>query len=85
MSALPAHVPSAKEINMTIKKNWAVSTKRSVIVDVLADTSASIYRAHAYKPFRKFTTRSEARAFKASLKNPTHYCIINTATSNVVR
>lgn len=67
------------------KKMWAVSTKRSTMLANSADTKNSIYPVLAYKAFRKFTTRSAARNFKASLKNPQAYCIINTVNSTVVR
>lgn len=56
---------------------------KAVVVQL--DTTASRYPVESYKLFRKFPTRSAARAYKRTLKNPQHYAIINTRSALVVR
>ena len=68
---------------MTNQKNWGISLKKNVRVPFDVDTKASTYKALAYKTFRKFATRDEAREFKRSYGKPV--AIVNLATSTVVR
>lgn len=68
---------------MTNQKNWGISLKKNVRVPFDANTTASTYKALAFKVFRKFSTRDEAREFKRSYRSPVS--IINLQGSTVVR
>lgn len=68
---------------MTNQKNWGISLQKNVRIPFDVDTKSSTYKAIAFKVFRKFTTRDEARQFKRSYGKPVS--IINLQTANVVR
>lgn len=64
-------------------KRWAISKTKNIIVPVDVNTKNSTYSVIAYKPYRKFTTRSEAREFKSTLPYRTN--IVDTFNNVVVR
>lgn len=64
-------------------KNWGISLRSNVRTTWDADTKNSTYPAVAYKIFRKFATREQARLFKSVYDKKVS--IINLASSTVVR
>lgn len=68
---------------MTNQKNWGISLQKNVRIPFDADTKASRYTAIAFKAFRKFATRDEARQFKRSYNKPVS--IIDLSSATVVR
>lgn len=64
-------------------KRWAISKTKNVIVPLDVDTKNSTYPVIAFKPYRRFNTRAEARAFKSTLPYRTN--IVDIENSVVVR
>lgn len=63
--------------------NYAISQTKNVLVPVDANTSNGNYPVLSFKPFRKFHTREQARAFKRA--DHRSLSIINLKTMQVVR
>jgi hypothetical protein len=56
---------------------YGIINKSKIVLDTCTNTTNSIYTAKVTgKPFRKFTTREAARAYKQSLTTPTNYAIV---------
>lgn len=64
---------------------YGIANKQSIALDMDANTTNSRYGAVDFKVFRKFSTRKAARTYKQSLKNPSHYAIVQLNTSTIVR
>lgn len=66
------------------KNKYAISLRKNVKVATDANTSNGNYDVVAYKGFRTFETRADARSFKQGYRgNPV--VIINRTTSQAVR
>lgn len=63
---------------------FAISLAKNVRIPYEANTDKGNYPVLTYKPFRKFATRDQARAFKREYTG-SPVVIINTATQQVVR
>ena len=66
------------------KNKFAVSLAKNVRIPYDVSTDNGNYPVLTYKPFRKFATRDQARAFKREYTG-SPVVIINTATQQVVR
>lgn len=63
---------------------FAISLSKNVRIPFDVNTDNGNYAVLSYKPFRKFATRDQARAFKREYAG-SPVVIINTATQQVVR
>lgn len=70
---------------MTDKTNWGIARKTTVALDEQANTTASRYPLRSYTMFRRFRTRSAARQYKQSLRNPQSYVIVDHSSGMAVR
>ena len=66
------------------KNKYAISLARNVRIPHEVSTDNGNYAVLSYKPFRKFATRDQARAFKREYTG-SPVVIVNTATQQVVR
>lgn len=63
--------------------NYAISQTKNVLIPNDANTTKGNYPVLSFKPFRKFRTREQARAFKRA--DHRALSIINLKTMEVVR
>ena len=63
---------------------FIISLAKNVRIPLDARTDNGNYAVLSYKPFRKFATRDQARAFKREYTG-SPVVIVNTATQQVVR
>jgi hypothetical protein len=63
---------------------YAISLRKNIKLPAGTSTDNGNYPVHSFKPFRKFRTREQARAFKRTYSgNPVS--IVNLTTQQVVR
>lgn len=65
--------------------NYAIANKNTILINENANTTNSRYGVVEFTAFRKFATRTAARNYKRTRKNPQQYSIIQLATSTIVR